>query len=153
MQFSEFALRFIQSMNQVSDSSRVFLFSEGLHEADAFSLQNMDLFRDYVRRSGLYGRGTDLGLALEKLNDLKPSPLTDSTTLLILSDTKTTGQKRAMKALEEAKCLSGKVIILNPIPEGKWKFLRSAQEFAGVATMISCSTLRDLAAACRKLAT
>ena len=151
MQFSEFALRFIQSLNQVSDSSRVFLFSEGLHEADAFSLQNMDLFRDYVRRSGLYGRGTDLGLALEKLTALKPSPLTDSTTLLILSDTKTTGQRRALKALEEAKRLSGKVIILNPIPEGKWKFLRTVQEFSAIATMISCSTLRDLAAACRKL--
>ncbi len=153
VQFSEFALRFIQSMNQVSDSSRVFLFSEGIHEADAFSLQNMDLFRDYVRRSGLYGRGTDLGLALEKLMKLKPDPLSDATTLLILSDTKTTGQKRAMQALEEAKRLSGKVIILNPIPENKWKFLRSAQEFSNAVTMISCSTLRDLAAACRKLTT
>ena len=153
VQFSEFALRFIQSMNQVSDSSRVFLFSEGLHEADAFSLQNMDLFREYVRRSGLYGRGTDLGLALDKLTRLKPSPLTDSTTLLILSDTKTTGQRRAMQALEEAKRQAGKVIILNPIPEGKWKFLRSAQEFSTAVTMISCSTLRDLAAACRKLTT
>ena len=153
MQFSEFALRFIQSMNQVSDSSRVFLFSEGLHEADAFSMQNMDLFRTVVRQSGLYGRGTDLGLALDKLTKLKPSPLTDSTTLLILSDTKTTGQRRAMQALEEAKRQAGKVIILNPIPEGKWKFLRSAQEFANAVTMISCSTLRDLAAACRKLTT
>ena len=151
VQFSEFALRFIQSLNQVSDASRVFLFSEGLHEADAFSLQNMDLFRDYVRRSGLYGRGTDLGLALEKLIKLKPSPLTDATTLLILSDTKTTGQRRALKAIEEAKRQAGKVIILNPIPEGKWKFIRSAQEFSSVVTMISCSTLRDLAAACRKL--
>ena len=153
VQFSEFALRFIQSMNQVSDASRVFLFSEGLYEADAFSLQNMDLFRSLVRSSGLYGKGTDLGLALEKLTKLKPCPLTDSTTLLILSDTKTTGQKRAMKALEEAKRLSGKVIILNPIPESKWKFLRSAQEFSNAVTMISCSTLRDLAAACRKLTT
>ena len=153
MQFSEFALRFIQSMNQVSDSSRVFLFSEGLYEADAFSMQNMDLFRTVVRQSGLYGRGTDLGLALDKLTKLKPSPLTDSTTLLILSDTKTTGQRRAMQALEEAKRQAGKVIILNPIPEGKWKFLRSAQEFANAVTMISCSTLRDLAAACRKLTT
>ena len=153
VQFSEFALRFIQSMNQVSDASRVFLFSEGLYEADAFSLQNMDLFRSLVRSSGLYGKGTDLGLALEKLTKLKPCPLTDSTTLLILSDTKTTGQKRAMQALEEAKRLSGKVIILNPIPESKWKFLRSAQEFSNAVTMISCSTLRDLAAACRKLTT
>ena len=153
MQFSEFALRFIQSMNQVSDSSRVFLFSEGLHEADAFSMQNMDLFRTVVRQSGLYGRGTDLGLALDKLTKLKPSPLTDSTTLLILSDTKTTGQRRAMQAMEEAKRQGGKVIILNPIPENKWKFLRSAQEFSNAVTMISCSTLRDLAAACRKLTT
>ena len=153
VQFSEFALRFIQSMNQVSDSSRVFLFSEGIHEVDVFSLQNMDLFRDYVRRSGLYGKGTDLGLALEKIMKLKPMPLTDSTTLLILSDTKTTGQKRARSALEEAKRHAGKVIILNPIPESKWKFLRSAQEFSGITTMISCSTLRDLAAACRKLTT
>ena len=151
MQFSEFALRFIQSLNQVSESSRVFLFSEEVHEADAFSLQNMDLFRDYVRRSGLYGRGTDLGTALRHLITLKPTPLTDSTTLLILSDTKTIDQPRAISALQEAKRLSGRVILLNPIPQGKWKYIRSVQDFANVTTMISCSTLRDLAAACRRL--
>ena len=153
MQFSEFALRFIQSLNQVSESSRVFLFSEEVHEADAFSLQNMDLFRDYVRRSGLYGRGTDLGTALETLIAMKPTPLTDAATLLILSDTKTIDQPRALKGLREAKRLSGRVILLNPIPQGKWKYIRSVQDFANVATMISCSTLRDLAAACRKLTT
>ena len=69
MQFSEFALRFIQSLNQVSESSRVFLFSEGLFEADAFHLQNMDQFRKLVGETGLYGKGTDLGTALEKIND------------------------------------------------------------------------------------
>ena len=42
VQFSEFALRFIQSLNQVSDNSRGFLFSETMVEADAFKLQNMD---------------------------------------------------------------------------------------------------------------
>lgn len=55
VQFSEFALRFIQSLNQVSESSRVFLFSETAVEADAFRLQNMDLFRSYVKDSGIYG--------------------------------------------------------------------------------------------------
>ena len=49
VQFSEFVLRFILSMNNVSDSSRCFLFSEDMCEADAFNLQNMDSFRDYVR--------------------------------------------------------------------------------------------------------
>ena len=151
MQFSEFALRFIQSLNQVSESSRVFLFSEDIYEADAFSLQNMDLFRNLVRTSGLYGRGTDLGTALENLIAQSPTPLTDSTTLLILSDTKTIDQPRALAALQEAKRLSGRVILLNPIPQGKWKYIRSIQDFANVVTMISCSTLRDLASACRSL--
>ena len=151
VQFSEFALRFIQSLNQVSDSSRVFLFSEELYEADAFGLQNMDLFRKLVRDSGLYGRGTDLGTALERLSAMKPSPLNASSTLLILSDTKTIDHPRAIRALLEAKRLAGRVIWLNPIPENKWQYIRSAQVFSSLSTMISCSTLRDLAAACRKL--
>jgi len=152
VQFSEFALRFVQSLNHVSESSRVFLFSEELFEADTFSLQNMDLFREYVRKSGLYGRGTDLGTALEELCAKKPQALNDSTTLLILSDAKTVDQSRAIRNLYAAKHLAGRVIWLNPIPEHKWHHLKSTQAFASVCTMISCSTLGALAAACRKLA-
>ena len=151
VQFSEFALRFIQNLNQASDASRVFLFSEDLHEADSFCLQNLDKFRTYVRSTGLYGRGTDLAQALEKLNAEKPAVLNPAATLLILSDTKTVGQKRALEALRESKQLAGQVIILNPIPERKWKYLQSAKNFASAVPMISCATLSDLAAACRKL--
>ena len=152
MQFSEFALRFIQSLNQASDSSRVFLFSESVAEADAFSLQNMDLFRNYVREQNIYGKGTDLGTALEHLCTSKPSPLGAATTLLILSDTKTIDQPRAMAALQEAKRQAGKVIWLNPIPESKWGYIRSVQIFSSLCTMVSCSTLHDLAQACKRLA-
>lgn len=151
VQFSEFALRFIQSLNQVSESSRVFLFSEEIFEADAFSLQNMDLFRDYVRKCGIYGKGTDLGTALEKLCATNPGALNASTTLLILSDTKTIDQPRAVNALLEAKRLSGRVLWLNPIHQNHWLHLRSVQTFANLTTMVPCSTLNELAAACRKL--
>lgn len=151
MQFSEFALRFIQSMNQTSDSSRVFLFSEDLVEANAFSLQNMDLFRSYVRDSGLYGRGTDLGTALERLCSMQPSVLGPSATLLILSDTKTIDLPRAIKWLIEAKRMAGRVVWMNPIPENKWPYLRSVQTVLQLCQMIPCSTLSALAAACRKL--
>lgn len=152
MQFSEFALRFIQSLNQVSESSETFLFSENLIRADAFQLQNMDTFRNYVRDSGIYGRGTDLGTALEGLIRHKPAVLGSSATLLILSDTKTIDQNRAVAALQEAKRQCGRVIWLNPIPENKWQYLRSVQTMAAICPMISCSTLRELAAACRRLA-
>ena len=151
VQFSEFALRFIQSLNQVAESSRTFLFSETLVEADAFKLQNMDLFRDYVRQSGIYGRGTDLGTALAEICLKQPAVLNSSTTLLILSDTKTIDQPRAVQALQEAKRLSGRVIWLNPIPQNKWQYLRSVQTMAAICPMVPCSTLRELAAACRKL--
>lgn len=151
MQFSEFALRFIQSLNQVSESSRVFLFSEEMFEADAFSLQNMDLFRNYVKECGIYGKGTNLGAALGKLNQMKPAALNASTTLLILSDTKTVDQAGTVAALLEAKRLSGRVIWLNPIPESHWKHIRSIQTFASLCSMVSCSTLSALAAACRRL--
>ena len=111
----------------------------------------MDKFRSYVKDSGLYGRGTDLGTALEKICAQKPAALNPSTTLLILSDAKTIDQSRAIRALLEAKRMAGRVIWLNPIPQGKWQYLRSVQTMASICPMVSCSTLGALAAACRKL--
>ena len=151
IRFSEFALRFIQSLNQATESSRTFLFSEQMVEADAFSLQNMGLFRDYVARSGVYGKGTNLATALEALCSRKPAVLNDATMLIILSDAKTVEQGRAMEALLKAKQMCGKVMWLNPIPENKWKYLRSTQLMSSVCPMVSCNTLDALAKACRKL--
>ena len=151
MQFSEFALRLIQNLNQVSENSRVFLFSEDMYEADAFSLQNMDLFRNFVRDCGIYGKGTDLGTALQKLCLMEPEALNQSTTLIILSDTKTVDQPRAVEALREAKRKSGRVLWLNPIPRGQWPHIKSIQTFAALCSMVCCSTLQELASACRRL--
>ena len=153
MQFSEFALRLIQNLNQVSESSRVFLFSEDIHEADAFSLQNMDLFRNFVRDCGIYGKGTDLGSALEKLCLMEPEALNQSTTLIILSDTKTVDQTRAVEALLEAKRKSGRILWLNPISRGQWPHIKSIQTFSALCPMVCCSTLQELAGACRRLTT
>lgn len=152
MQFSEFALRLIQSLNRVSESSRIFLFSEELFEADRSHMQNMDLFRNYVKASGLYGRGTDLGTALEQMCRLRPAVLGDAVTLLILSDTKTIDQPRAIRALLEAKRQAGRVLWLNPIPESKWRYVRSIQTMSALCPMVACNTLGALAAACKQLA-
>ena len=121
-------------------------------EADPFSLQNMDCFRSYVRESGVYGKGTNLGAALEALCALKPAPLGAATTLLILSDTKTIDQPRAIRSLLEAKRMAGQLIFLNPIPESRWPYLRSTQSVASVCTMLSCNTLHALRDACKRLA-
>ena len=150
VQFSEFALRFIQSLNHASESSRTFLFSEHLAEADAFSLENMDAFRGFVKQSGTYGRGTDVGNALEKLCAMQPPVLNDATTLIILSDTKTVDLNKAILALQSAKRQAGRIIWLNPIPENKWQYLRSAKTMASQCTMFACNNLQALSNACRR---
>lgn len=151
IQFSEFALRFIQSLDQASDNARTYLFSEQIVESDPFSLRNMDLFREHVDRTGIYGKGTNLGHALEYLCAQRPAVLNDATTLIILSDAKTVEQGRALTALLKAKQLCGNVIWLNPIPENRWQYLKSTQLMASACTMISCNTLNALAEACRRL--
>ncbi len=153
IQFCEFALRFIKSMSDVSESSRTFLFSEEMAEADLFALQNMDTFRSKVRNSGLFGKGTDLGSALEKLCAMRPPVLGPGVTLLILSDAKTVDLNRAAKDLVIARQKSGKVLWLNPIPQRKWDRLRSVQTMSMLCQMVPCSTLGELARECRKLVT
>ena len=151
VQFSEFVLRFILSMNNVSDSSRCFLFSEEMREADAFSLQNMDAFRDYVRESGIFGRGTNLGKALGALCKMKPAALNASTTLLIISDAQTVDREGAVAALLEAKRQAGQVLWLNPLAESHWRHQKSSQIMASICTMVSCNTLNALSNACKRL--
>ena len=118
---------------------------------DAFALQNMDAFRDYVRASGLFGRGTDLGGALEALCVRRPPVLGPSATLLILSDTKTIDLPRAARNLLEARRLAGRVLWLNPIPQRKWPYMASIRTMASLCQMAPCSTLDELARSCRKM--
>ena len=152
IQFSEFALRFIKSMSDVSESSRVFLFSEETAEVDPFALQDMDQFVSYVRRTGLYGKGTDLGSALDSICAVKPPVLDQKTTLLIVSDAKTVKLEDAQKSVIRAASLAGEIIWMNPIPQRKWERLRSVRTMSVLCRMVPCSTLSELARECRRLA-
>lgn len=151
MQFSEFVLRFMKSLSDTADSSQIFLFSEEVRKVDPFALQNMDGFASYVRNSGCFGRGTDLGKALDTLNSIRPSIFGPSTILIVISDVKTVDMAHAERALMRSLTKTGKVVFLNPIPEKKWPYLKGCQAISALTTMVSCSTLNELARACRKL--
>ena len=150
-QFSEFALRFIKSMSDVSDHSEVFLFSETVQKVSPFALENMNAFGHYVRHSGVWGKGTNIGRALEFIESLHPSVLGPSTVLIVLSDAKTVDLGRAETALMRAQKLAGSVVWMNPIPEAKWPYLRGVTALRRYCNMVPCSTLNDLARACAKL--
>lgn len=151
MQFSEFVLRFMKSISDTADSAQIFLFSEDVRKVDPFALQNMDGFASYVRNSGCFGRGTDLGKALDTLCSIRPAVFGPSTILIVISDAKTIDLARAERALMRTMTKTGKVVFLNPIPEKKWPYLKGCQAMSALTTMVSCSTLNELARACRKL--
>ena len=63
----------------------------------------------------------------------------------------TEATEEALAALREAKRRCGQTLLLNPIPQNKWKYLRSVQAFSAVASMVPCSTRGELTEACRRL--
>ena len=135
----------------ISDHSEIFLFSEQVQKVNPFALENMNAFGHYVRHSAAWGKGTNVGRALEYLSALQPSVLGPSTVLLILSDAKTVDLSRAETALARAKKMAGSVVWMNPIPEAKWPYLRSVMTLKEHCNMVPCSTLNDLARACARL--
>ena len=151
LQFSEFAIRFIKSLSEVSDHSDIYLFSEQVQRVSPFALENMDAFGDYVRTSGVWGRGTNIGRAIEALLSASPAVLSPSTVLLILSDAKSVDLLRAEAALVHAGKRSGSVVWMNPIPEAKWPYLKGVSRMRMHCSMVPCSTLDDLARACARL--
>lgn len=151
LQFSEFAIRFIKSMSDISDHSEIFLFSEQVMKVNPFALEDMSAFGRYVRSSRVWGKGTNIGYAIEYLSAFQPSVLGPSTVLLILSDAKTVDLARAESALERAEKMAGSVVWMNPIPENKWQYLRGVMTLKNHCQMVPCSTLNELARACSKL--
>ena len=152
LRFSEFAIRFIKSLSEVSDHSEIFLFSEQVQRVNPFvALQNMDLFSSYVRTSGVWGRGTNIGRALEAVMAAAPPVLTPNTVLLVLSDAKSVSLDQAEASLIRAGNTAGSVIWMNPIPEAKWQYLKGVTRLRQHCSMVPCGTLDELTRACQRL--
>lgn len=150
LKYSEFAIRFIKSMSDVSDNSRVFIFSEQLREVSPFVLGDMDSFQNYVRNSGLWGKGTDISTALNELQALRPQALGSNTVLMVISDTKCVNLPEARASMQRASKNAGKSIWLNPIPSRKWLKMGSVNAFIDLCDMLDCSTIHELGRACAR---
>ena len=141
----------ISVWNGAAFHSDIFLFSEQAMRVNPFALQNMDLFSSYVRSSGVWGRGTNVGRALDTVLAASPSVLTPNTVLLILSDAKSVGLDRAEASLIRASKAAGSVVWMNPIPEAKWPYLKGVTRLRQHCSMVPCGTLDELSRACARL--
>lgn len=150
IKFTQFAIRFVKSMSDVAKDCDIYLFSEDFHKVSPFILDSMENFEAHVKNSGLWGKGTDIGYAIDELVRVSSSRLTSSTILLILSDTKTMGPAAAEASLKKVSRRTERIIWMNPIPESKWGKIKTVSDFKPYCQMIDCSTLNNLARACMK---
>lgn len=148
IQFSEFAMRFVKSMSDISGFSETYIFSEEIARVNPLAMNRMEIFENFVKKSGLWGRGTDIGHALSELSGQKQKPLTRNTVLLIISDTKTSGSSKAEAAMQKIARNVEEIIWLNPIPKEKWRLMKTTNAFLPYCNMLDCSTLHNLAKAC-----
>ncbi|MBR1561530.1 MAG: VWA domain-containing protein, partial [Clostridia bacterium] len=116
-----------------------------------FALQDMSRFGSYVRNSGVWGRGTNVGRALEAVMAAKPSVLGPGTVLIVLSDAKSVDLDRAEADLVRTAKKAGSVVWMNPIPEAKWQYLKGVTRLKQHCDMVPCGTLDELARACARL--
>lgn len=150
LRVSEFALRFIQSMNDTAEGARTFLFSEQLQEVDVFAMQDMDAFEDYVKGSPLWCKGTNIGGILQRLLEIEPAVINNNTIVLIISDAQTVNIPLTESMVEELQKKCSKIYWFNPIAVRRWEESKSIRTLRPYCTMLGCSTLEELALACEK---
>ncbi len=102
------------------------------------------LASEIIRRSRVWGKGTDLGRALETLVTEHQHLLTRDAVVIVVSDTKTLGADRAAELLGRIRPRVRDIIWLNTLPQEEWNDHRTVALFARHAGMYECYTLAHL---------
>jgi len=147
IRYSSFVLQFIYSLNAVVQRIESFVFAENLERVTPYFQQGQDFERimtAVVRESGQWGGGTNLHSALKNLMLRYGDELTGSTTVIIVSDTRTIHHREAALELEKLREKVKEIIWLNTLPRQEWSSYSTVAAFQRSAAMFPCNTLADL---------
>ncbi len=100
--------------------------------------------RQVVEGSRVWGKGTDLGAALDALLAEHSRRLTRDTVVIIVSDTKTLGADKAARILARLKPKVREILWLNTLPRVDWAEHRTVALFGRTVNMHECYTLAHL---------
>ncbi len=149
--FSGFVLQFMIGMGKGFASLESYIFSDDAEKINTKSFYGLQDFEARVKAGGIWGKGTDIGTSLGKLLDNRAATVSSSTVFVIVSDAKTLDYRHAAARLKELSARVKRVLWLNPVPSKDWTGIKGLDELAKYCTMLDCSTLERLAAACGSL--
>jgi len=149
--YTAFTLELIFGLASVVRGVEAFVFAEELERVTDRVTQALKAgaggepaAERVIRESRVWGRGTELGAALEQFFAGHAGLLTHDTVVVIVSDTKTLGAERAARLLEKMRARTRRVLWLNTLPREEWPQHRTATLFAGLVDMHECYTLAHL---------
>lgn len=151
LRFSGFVLQFMLGMSSSFSSIDTYIFSD---DSEKINIRNFFGFDDFVKQVKdlkIWGKGTNIGRALGNIRENRFSPVTSSTIFVLVSDAKTIDHKLTLKNLAELSRIVKRILWMNPLPENEWNKIKGLEEYLKYCTMLDCSTLEHLAAACRNL--
>lgn len=145
--YTGFLLQFVYGMASVMGRIESFVFSEDLHRVTPYFQQQrpfQETMTEVVNRSGQWGRGTNLSIALRTFNRCYRHLLTPDTFVIILSDTKTLEWEEAGKGLKQMREKVKDILWLNTLPRLEWEKYPAVAAFARYSRMFECYTLAHL---------
>lgn len=151
LRFSGFVLNFMTGMSRGFLSLECYIFSEDTEKINLRSYGGLSTFEDHVKAGAIWAKGTNIGVALGNILKDRMSSVSSSTVLVVVSDAKTVDHGLAENNLKELSSKVKRVLWLNPVPQSEWNRIRGLEAFSRYCSMLDCSTLERLEAACRKL--
>lgn len=151
LRFSGFVLNFMTGMSRGFLALESYIFSEDTEKINIKSNYRLSDFENQVKSGHLWGKGTNIGIALDNILKDRMASVNSSTVLVMVSDAKTQDYRLAETNLKELSSRVKRILWLNPVPETDWSRIRGLEGFSRYCTMLDCSTLERIAAACRNL--
>ncbi len=148
-QYSTFVIHFMHGLREAVRDLSCFSFSDGLENMtpELKKKGNLQHLLDRViRRSEIWGGGTNLGRSLQVLLNKYPDLLNFRTTVIVVSDTKTIAIDQAAGELNKLKDRVRRIVWLNPLPPEQWSDFRSVEALGALTEMWPCSTISQLEA-------
>lgn len=151
--YATFVVQFLYGLSSAVSGLDIFVFAEELEDAGRL-FQDSKSFEatmaNLMSRSRVWGKGTNLGQALDTLLKEHPQVLTGKTIVVIVSDTKTLAVAEAARKMNEIKRRVRDIIWLNTLPKEEWPLLKSVEILQQDCRMYECYTLAHLEKIVRK---
>ncbi|HWR40688.1 MAG TPA: VWA domain-containing protein [Patescibacteria group bacterium] len=145
--FVRFTLPLLFGLSRAVKNIESFIFADDLEKATVYFHQGVDFNQatdNMLAKSPQMGQGTNLFIALNRLEQDYAQLLSSSTVLIVISDAHTLSPLEAAEQLRIVNRRVKQVLWLNPLPKERWEEINAIPLFRRSSQMMECYSLAHL---------